>query len=400
MGFRTAGKPIGELIDHTPHDSLVYRGLIFNANPHIHRVVFICTPHRGSNMAISSVGQLAMSLTRPSQHSGQSGVNAQVGNTLSAFTGSPKKMPNSVFSLSPKNPTLLVMDKVPIQAPYHSIIGDQGKGNTPNSSDGVVPYWSSHLDGAQSELIVPGPHGSCELPQNHTRRLTAFSCLTWDARIRETRPASSLAQRYEDNEATQDTRLAADRVYFSCLPVAWACGALYFADGPTKVLAGFLAGVALAVLVLVRSRSGKIFSVFGAILCTIVLAWWLTLKPTNHADWQPDVAQLCLEADLNGDVVTLHNVRNCDYRTDADYTPHWETRTVHLSQITGVDLAIDYWGVNWMAHPIMSFQLADAPPVCFSIETRRKGGQVYSALWRHFYRQFELIYLCLRTSAT
>jgi hypothetical protein len=49
--------------------------------------------------------------------------------------------------------------------PYHSNIGDRGKGDSPNSTDGVVPYWSSHLDGAQSEVIVPGPHGACELPQ-------------------------------------------------------------------------------------------------------------------------------------------------------------------------------------------------------------------------------------------
>jgi len=60
---------------------------------------------------------------------------------------------------------LPVINSAPISVPYHSIIGDRGKGDSPNSTDGVVPYWSSHLDGAKSELIVPGPHGSCELPQ-------------------------------------------------------------------------------------------------------------------------------------------------------------------------------------------------------------------------------------------
>jgi len=172
------------------------------------------------------------------------------------------------------------------------------------------------------------------------------------------------------------------------LAVAWACGALYF-DGPAKVLAAILAIAMLAVLVLVRSRKRKFCILSGCFV--LVLAWWLTLKPTNEADWQPDVAQLA-SAEVNGDVVTLYNVRNCDYWTDTDYTPHWEAHTVRLSQMTGVDLAIDYWGVNWMAHPIMSFQFADAPPLCFSIETRRKGGQVYSALGG-LYRQFELIYL-------
>ena len=38
------------------------------------------------------------------------------------------------------------------------MIGDRGRGDAPNSSDGVVPYWSSHLDGAQSERIVPSGH--------------------------------------------------------------------------------------------------------------------------------------------------------------------------------------------------------------------------------------------------
>jgi hypothetical protein len=57
------------------------------------------------------------------------------------------------------------MNAARMSVPYHSIIGDRGRGDSPNSSDGVVAYWSSHLDGAQSEVIVPGPHGACELPQ-------------------------------------------------------------------------------------------------------------------------------------------------------------------------------------------------------------------------------------------
>jgi hypothetical protein len=46
------------------------------------------------------------------------------------------------------------------RVPYHSIIGDRGRGDSPNSTDGVVPYWSSHLEGARSEKIVPTGHGS------------------------------------------------------------------------------------------------------------------------------------------------------------------------------------------------------------------------------------------------
>jgi hypothetical protein len=52
-----------------------------------------------------------------------------------------------------------------MNARYHSIIGDRGKGDSPNSTDELVPYWNSNLNGAKSELIVPSPHGSESLPQ-------------------------------------------------------------------------------------------------------------------------------------------------------------------------------------------------------------------------------------------
>jgi hypothetical protein len=123
-----------------------------------------------------------------------------------------------------------------------------------------------------------------------------------------------------------------------------------------------------------------------------VLGWWLTLKPSNDRPWLPDVAQTGW-AEVNGDQVTLHNVRNCEYRTETDYTPQWGTRTVDLSKLRGVDLAINYWGSAWMAHPIMSFQFENAPPVCFSIETRKEIGESYSAIGG-LYRQYELIFIC------
>src|SRR6266403_172393 len=176
------------------------------------------------------------------------------------------------------------------------------------------------------------------------------------------------------------------------IAVAWAFGAVWF-DAPfgnaNKVLAGLLAIASAAALVFVRGfwrKVGAVTLLFGG-----VLMWWLTLSPTNDSDWQADVAQKAW-ADIQGDEVTLHNVRNCDYRTETDYTPHWETRTVRISQITGIDLAIDYWGSPWIAHPIVSFQFADAPPLCFSIETRKKLGQTYSTIGG-LYRQFELIYV-------
>ena len=176
------------------------------------------------------------------------------------------------------------------------------------------------------------------------------------------------------------------------IAAAWAFGAVWF-DAPfgnaNKVVAGLLAMASALALVFVRPFWRKGGAV--ALLFAGVLIWWLTLSPTNDSDWQPDVAQKAW-AEIQGDEVTLHNVRNCDYRTETDYTPHWETRTVRISQITGIDLAINFWGSPWIAHPIVSFQFADAPPLCFSIEIRKTVGQTYSTIGG-LYRQFALIYL-------
>ena len=176
------------------------------------------------------------------------------------------------------------------------------------------------------------------------------------------------------------------------IAAAWAFGAVWF-DGPfgagNKLAAPLLVAVLVSVLLFVRPFRQKL-GVF-VLLFAGVLVWWLSLSPTNDADWEPDVARTAW-AHTRGDEVTFHNVRNCDYRTATDYTPRWETRTVRISQITGIDLAIDYWGSPWIAHPIVSFQFADAPPLCFSIEVRKKIGQTYSAI-SGLYRQFELIYI-------
>jgi pimeloyl-ACP methyl ester carboxylesterase len=165
MWEQTVGQPAKEVLGSTARDSLIQRTMIFQANPRIKRVVFICTPHRGSDTAISGLGRfgrslivLPLAITAPLRES-------LTDVDLTQFTGSARRLPNSVSGLSPKNPSLKIVNSANITAPYHSIIGDRGKGDTPNSTDGVVPYWSSHLDDAKSELIVPGPHGSCELPQ-------------------------------------------------------------------------------------------------------------------------------------------------------------------------------------------------------------------------------------------
>jgi pimeloyl-ACP methyl ester carboxylesterase len=148
-------------------DSLVVRSMTFHANPRIKRVVYVCTPHRGSDLATSGVGKFGISLIRLPLTVATAMTGALTGAQIEKITGT-KRLPNSVSGLRPSNPALPIVNAPRMTVPYHSIIGDRGKGGTPNSTDGVVAYWSSHLDGAKSECIVPGPHSSCELPQTVT----------------------------------------------------------------------------------------------------------------------------------------------------------------------------------------------------------------------------------------
>ena len=171
---------------------------------------------------------------------------------------------------------------------------------------------------------------------------------------------------------------------------AWATAALYF-DFPFAPLRIPLAItyiiVALVGAVFLRSR--RVAILLGG-FC-LVCGWWFTLKPSNARAWQSDVAETAW-AEIKGDEVVLHNVRNCDYVTELNYTPHWETRTVRLSQLAGVDITLIYWGSPWIAHTIVSFRFVDAPPIAMSIETRKEISENYSAV-RGLFRQFELIYI-------
>lgn len=177
---------------------------------------------------------------------------------------------------------------------------------------------------------------------------------------------------------------------------AWAFGALWFdcpiATSGHPIAWAYLLGVLILLALWARGR--KWASVGALLLAVLVALWWGLLQPSNERNWQSDVSREPW-ADVNGDLVTIHNMRNFDYRPEektGEINPRWETRTVRLSQLTGLDAFLNFWGVSWMAHPILSFQFKDAPPIAFSIETRKEKGEAYSALGG-LYRQYELVYI-------
>jgi pimeloyl-ACP methyl ester carboxylesterase len=146
---------------------LLKEALVFNHRPDVQRVIFISTPHRGSKLAAGWIGRIGAALVRTPQR-----FISIYASTKPLLIADPaarplNRMPNSVDTLEPNDRFVQAVNKLPMarHIPYHSIMGDRGRGDTPNSSDGVVPYWSSHLQGAQSELIVNSDHGAQYNPQ-------------------------------------------------------------------------------------------------------------------------------------------------------------------------------------------------------------------------------------------
>jgi len=171
------------------------------------------------------------------------------------------------------------------------------------------------------------------------------------------------------------------------LAFLWACVALAI-DGFGVVLAVAYALGTLALLVFVRPRR-RSWLAAGA-LFVLVLGWWLSIAPSNDREWQADVSRLTT-MQVDGDRLTVTNVRNFVYRSEQDFTPRWEERSYDLSRIVGVDLLVCDWGAPMIVHTMLSFEFADGKHLAISIETRKERSESYSAL-RGFFRQFELYY--------
>ncbi len=143
-----------------PKAPLLRDSLIFDRDKNVRRVVFVCVPHRGSNIALAGpVGFVASLIRLPNNIVGAVKEVADVVTTLDL-----RRPPTSIAGLSPRSPFLKALDARPIGVPHHTILGDRARGDSPHSSDGVVPYTSAHLATAESELVVPSDHGSFRHP--------------------------------------------------------------------------------------------------------------------------------------------------------------------------------------------------------------------------------------------
>ena len=167
LWMKIFGRPPDEVPLSSKTREYFQQELFFRHRPEIGRVIFIASPLRGSNMATGLIGGLATFLIRESTVSSQASQEMLNVTNFREEELKPKRRANSVDSLSPKSRFLNAMNTIPMKpgVPYDTIIGDRGRGDSPNSSDGVVPYSSSHMNGAQTEDIVPSNHSAHQNPE-------------------------------------------------------------------------------------------------------------------------------------------------------------------------------------------------------------------------------------------
>ena len=171
---------------------------------------------------------------------------------------------------------------------------------------------------------------------------------------------------------------------------AWTVTALWYqADAPWRVPLMTLAGLATLGLMVATPRRPVRAMAALAIAVVGVGLWWSAIAPSNTRDWAPDVAH-GVTADISGSRVTLHHVRNFEWRTPTTFTPNWDTRAFDLDALERVDVYSSVWASPAIAHTLVGFGFSDGQYVVFSAEIRRQAGETFSEIGG-FFKQFELV---------
>jgi hypothetical protein len=176
---------------------------------------------------------------------------------------------------------------------------------------------------------------------------------------------------------------------------AWSALALWFQFPAPEVLRGaaavLFAALGLGTIAALFMRRSLIALAVFAIAFAGLLVWWSTIKPPLDGDWAPDVARQTTGT-VNGDILTLSDVRDFDWRTDKNFTERWGPRSYDLSKLKTLDLFLAYWAGPEMAHVIMSFGFEDGDHIAWSVEVRRERNGEFSPVADAF-KSHTLVYL-------
>jgi len=176
---------------------------------------------------------------------------------------------------------------------------------------------------------------------------------------------------------------------------AWSTLALWFRFPASEWVRGAVAGLfvllGLATIVaLFTRRRAPALAVFALAFAGLLL-WWSTIIPPQDGDWQPDVARQTT-GKLDGEILTLSDVRDFDWRIEDDFTARSRPQSYDLSKLKTLDLFLAHWAGPEMAHVFMSFGFEDGRYLAWSVEVRRQKGSDFSPLADAF-RRHTIIYL-------
>ncbi len=186
------------------------------------------------------------------------------------------------------------------------------------------------------------------------------------------------------------------RALLYLLGLAWASGAVYY-DAPLPnegqwgraLLAIGYASVVLLTLVALGSSRRRFLG--WIISIAIVAVPWSLKKPASRTDWKPGASRMP-SALIEGNLVTFHNFRHFQYDKKGEALNRWESRTVDLSKLEGLDFIHHELASSPLAHPLLSFDFGEEGHIAFSVEIRYRKGQDFSPL-QGLYKQYDLIYL-------
>lgn len=182
---------------------------------------------------------------------------------------------------------------------------------------------------------------------------------------------------------------------FVILSSIWLCLAIWIQEPfgwfVSRILIGIWIAFALSILgfYVTQHFFSRITDVALYIAIFIFsLFWYFGIQAKQDRDWSPEVAKI-LNYQRQGDIVTLNNIRNFTWHKDGSYDEHWETRQIDLNQINGVNIITSYWMGPQIAHTLVSFDIANAKPLTFSIEIRKEKNETFSAIGG-FFRKYEV----------